>query len=234
MERYDYGDYFSIKDTVAWINSYVMVKVVLNIVSETKEGKQRPYHSEIVSHKKSGNSGLTMMRDLSNCYLSIESRKTVNGNHGFAMIRNSSMSQFRKVINACYEQYDKHFNEIFSKRNGHIYIKQVYPITISPLPLKGFITFKAGLIETFPGEKNGGINMYLSSGTDYTQLTVEDMATFAEVVNGINLYTAAQNMANYIGRPEFGSNIYDTREMEDKPAEPVKKFLEPIAFRVSK
>lgn len=92
MERYDYGDYFSIKDTVAWINSYVMVKVVLNIVSETKEGKQRPYHSEIVSHKKSGNSGLTMMRDLSNCYLSIESRKTVNGNHGFAMIRNSSMS----------------------------------------------------------------------------------------------------------------------------------------------
>lgn len=206
-----HSDYEKITDNIMWLNSNYILKftVVLNKYSEKYE--KQNYHKEI-GYKKNGNTCININRDF-DYFLSIESVKknTHTNMRDSIMIRNTDIYFLCFKLNQVYEWFaSKDSTSIFAKNSeNRIFI----PVKVNPIVLNlcgdKYIEFEPNVMEKDNGEQVIGVRIYLSNDSISFFMDINLFLSFKYLIENFNMYQSAQLMLNYLGRPDFGTNMYD-------------------------
>jgi hypothetical protein len=103
-------------------------------------------------------------------------------------------------------------NTIFSKKDGRVFIPtHPEPIRIN-LAFGGYIEFEPA-IDASSGYDVIGVRTYLNSDGVFFFMSYETLFSLYHMITTCNMYSLAQNMLNYIGRPEYGTNSINMNEL---------------------
>ena len=70
-------------------------------------------------------------------------------------------------------------------------------------------------------KQSKGVRITLGNTDSFTDVPVNVFAGFMYIINSIDMFTAAQNMINYIGHPDFGTNLLTFEKSEYASGEEV-------------
>lgn len=103
-------------------------------------------------------------------------------------------------------------NTIFSKRDGKLFIpSHPEPIRVN-LAFGNYIEFEPA-IDVSSGYEVIGVKTYLNSDGVFFFMSSDTVFSLLHMLTTCNMYTLAQNMLNYIGRPEYGTNSFNMMNM---------------------
>lgn len=100
-------------------------------------------------------------------------------------------------------------NNIFAKRpDGRIFIPT------KPESIKIQLAFNTSLeieprVEIIDGYDTIGVRLYMNNANDFFFMPSNNVFSLVHMFSTCNMYQLAQNMLNYMGRPEYGTNSYD-------------------------
>lgn len=100
-------------------------------------------------------------------------------------------------------------NTVFLKRkDGKLFIPtHPEPIKIN-LAFGNYIEFEPA-IDNSSGYETIGVKTYLNSDGIFFFMNSDTLFSLYHMLSTCNMYALAQNMLNYIGRPEYGTNSYN-------------------------
>lgn len=103
---------------------------------------------------------------------------------------------------------DNGINNIFKKQNSRIIIPtHPNPIKIT-LPFNSYIEFDAA-VENINGYDTIGTRVYLNNDSTFFFMTSDVLFSLYHMLSTCNMYALAQNMLNYIARPDYGTNSFN-------------------------
>ena len=98
-------------------------------------------------------------------------------------------------------------NTIFKKKDGKLFIpNHPEPIKIS-LAFDNYIEFEPA-IDNNSGYETIGVKTYLNSDGIFFFMNSDTVFSLFHMLSTCNMYALAQNILNYIGRPEYGTNSH--------------------------
>ena len=128
-------------------------------------------------------------------------------------------------------------NKIFSKKsNGKLFIPtHPEPIKIS-LAFGNYIEFEPAINLSYNGYETIGVRTYLNSDGVFFFMSSDILFSLYHMVTTCNMYTLAQNMLNYIGRPEYGTNSYNmytgnSNSFQNKPTDSNISFFNRVGAK---
>lgn len=117
-------------------------------------------------------------------------------------------------------------NTVFSKKDGKLFIPvKPEPIKIN-LSFGKYIEFEPA-VDNSNGYETIGVRMYLGNDGIFFFMSSDTLFSFLHMLTTCNMYALAQNMLNYIGRPEYGTNSFN---METGSGGSTGKYNKPSFF----
>lgn len=99
-------------------------------------------------------------------------------------------------------------NTVFSKKNGKLFIPtHPEPIRVN-LAFSTYIEFEPA-IDSSSGYETIGVKCYLNSDGVFFFMNSDTLFSLYHMLSTCNMYALAQNMLNYVGRPDNGTNLVD-------------------------
>lgn len=115
--------YNKISDPIMYLGSNGIIRMNLNLYSNSERYGRRYYYSEIGYTASDGYESRKISRDFDS-YLSIENLKPINGKKAFIIVRSGDLEKMRLFIGPKLEYWATHCNELFEVRsNGKLYRK---------------------------------------------------------------------------------------------------------------
>lgn len=210
---YAFDNYSKIEDNIYYLGPNVVLKMIVNLYNNSEKYGRSSFYSEIRYHNVKMDDDVINIKRSFNYYATIENITARDGIKEQIMIRQQDIFAFRKVLNYVYDFLDKDFDKIFSKKNGKIYAKKLKPIEFGGLALGKYFVFVPDVHETSTGELIACIKMSLSDALNNVYMSQSKFAGLVECFNNMDMFSYAQNMIAYLGKPEAGTNMYD---MTDK------------------
>ena len=220
MQELKFENYNKIEDTMIFLGKNTVLKMNLNLYQKSEKMGRSSYHKEIMYFNETIGEKVVNIKRSFDFFMSIENLKPVNGEKQFIMIRQEDIWLFRKVLHKVHEFFSENFAEIFTKRGKSVNIDpNIKPIEYNGLPMNKYLIFTPDVTETISGQTIGCIRMNLSSPTNYVLMSLNKLSGLLESINNADMYLYAQNMSTYMGRPIFGSGLFDMtsrQEIEDQ------------------
>lgn len=203
--------YDKISDDLYFLGKNVVLKFNVNLSRPNQENQRNHYHKEYQYNSKyiDTSSVITIRRSF-DFYLSIENLTRDDfGNKEYIRIGVPEIMSLRYYIEAVTRWFtDSKYESLYAKKNGRlIMLGRVENIRISNLPLDRYLEFEAMVCETPDGDMYPGVRIYLSSKTNYADMSIDRLMGFYYLISTINMYESAQLMLNYLQRPEYGTNM---------------------------
>lgn len=196
-----------ISDVVYTIGFNTVLKFNVAL-TKTVEDKKYSFHNEYEFTNKHGNPSVTIKRNF-DYYLSIENlQKDAGGNKLFIRIGPSEIILLRKGLDeaVAWFTHQKYANLFFKDARGKISVTAPVPSYI----IRGFPMDRAIRITpkavTRSNEDIYEPGIEMDFGSTQINLSVNRLMGLHYLVSNFNMYQAASEMVNYIGRPEFGTN----------------------------
>lgn len=202
----DYGKYEKISDNIMIIANRVILKMNVGLSYYINENKRINFHREVEYYSQKANKNLINIKRQFDYYLSIEHTETKD----FIRIGITDIIKLRYALDEAYKFFtDPKYSNIYAKKDGElIMLSRPSPIIISGLSMDKYLQFEPSIFVNFRGESERGLRMFLSSSNTYCDISINRLEGFKYIIDSINLFEAAQNMINYIERPECGYNLY--------------------------
>ncbi len=202
----DYGKYEKISDNIMIIANRVILKMNVGLSYYINENKRINFHREVEYYSQKANKNLINIKRQFDYYLSIEHTETKD----FIRIGITDIIKLRYALDEAYKFFtDPRYSNIYAKKDGElIMLSRPSPIIISGLSMDKYLQFEPCIFVNFRGESERGLRMFLSSSNTYCDISINRLEGFKYIIDSINLFEAAQNMINYIERPERGYNLY--------------------------
>ena len=204
MNGIEYIDYDKISDDLCWLGSKCIVRMVVKLANKGKDGNRYHFHKEFKYDTNYANKkdAITIRRSFE-YYISIDSLD--NKNHSI-IITPKDMILLRMQLSEVFKWfYDKTFA---MKNNRMIILEKKKPVTVDGLLGKKSLIFEPIIHTDWEEKQSKGVRITLSDSDVFTDVPVDVFAGFMYIINSIDMYTAAQNMINYIGHPDFGTNLF--------------------------
>ena len=104
---------------------------------------------------------------------------------------------------------------VFSRKDGKLFIPtHPEPIRIN-LAFGNYIEFEPA-IDMCNGHETIGVRAFLNNDSTFFFINSDTLFSLYHMLSTCNMYGLAQNMLNYIGRPEYGTNSYNIMTGENK------------------
>lgn len=202
----DRSNYEKITDDVMVIANRVVLRMNVGLVHYTSENKRVGFHKEIEYYSQKANMNVRNIRRNFDYYLSIEHII----NKDYIRIGVTEMMKVQYALHKAYKFFiDDEYSNLYAKTNDDLILyKKVDPIIVTGLPQEKFLQFEPSIYTDFRGHPQQGLRMYLSSMESYCDIPVNRLEGFMHTMDTISLFQLAQNMINYIERPDFGTNLY--------------------------
>jgi len=202
---FDYIDYEKLSDDLMFIGSNTILR--LNVIlakPDTRDQTRRHFHKEYAyntSKYTDKNMVITMRRSF-DYYLSIDK---LDAREYSTMIRIQDIMLVRIKIHEALNWFTLN---IFGMKNNQLYIfKHPEPAIISGLVENKSIIFEPVVITWEDGSQEQGVRMTLTDSNIYIDLPIAKFYGFAYIMDSINMFESAQLLVNYLGRPDFGTNL---------------------------
>ena len=203
-------DYEKISDICMWLNNEYVLKFTTELNKHTDKHGKTNFYTEI-GYRINNDYRININRDF-NYYLSIESiKRNIEGNKLCIRIGLNDIYFLKCNLEKVIVWFtDKQFENLFVKDKNKIVM------TIKPNPVKinlsynNYIEFEPSIF-TFDNtlEQYIGVRIYLSSDSNSFFMNVNTLFGFKYFIDTFNMYQSAQNMLNFLGRSENGTNYVE-------------------------
>lgn len=229
-----HDQYDKLVDDVYFMGKNTMLKFTVSLSSEYK-GDREYFHKEYEYDSKypSQKTLVTLKRHF-DYYLSIESIVKIDGVKTFIRIGVSEILLFKGFIKDLLSWFTaKEYENLFARRGKNIImLGRPEPRTLNNLPMGKYLSAEPMVFSSEDDSQYTGVRIYLSSDISYVDMTVDRLGGLYYTISTFNMYNSAQNMLNYLGRPENGTNLttfddtfrgIDTEEIEGVKAKDGRK-----------
>lgn len=205
-----YIDYDKISDDLCWLGNKCIVRMVVRLANKGKDGTRYHFHKEFKYQSSyTNNPELITIRRSFEYYISIDHLES--GDSG-VMITIRDILLLRMKIS---EVFNWFYDKTFAIKNGKmIILEKKKPVYIDNLVGNKSLTFEPIVYTDFEDKQSKGIRITLNNPDIYTDVSANSFAGFVYIINSIDMFTAAQNMINYISHPDFGTNLYTFERSE--------------------
>ncbi len=212
-----YLDYDKISDDLCWLGNSVIVRMNVKL-SRKKDNKRYHFHKEFgYSTQLIDYPQLYTIRRSFDYYISLEHLQSKEN----VMITIRDMFLIRMKVTEVYGWFS---DNTFAIKKKKLIILNRKKCIIDSLVCKKTLIFEPIVIENEDGVQQPGIRMTMGSPDVYTEFNSSVLSGFLYIISQIDMYNAAQNLINYIGHPEFGTNLYtfETPEIMPEPKNVIK------------
>lgn len=216
-----YNDYEKISDICMWLSNEYVLKFTVELNKHNDKYGKSNFYKEI-GYTIDEDYRVNINRDFV-YYLSIESiKKTLDGNKLNIRIGLNDIYFLKyKLEQAILWFTDKYFENLFARDNNNKIV-----MTMKPNPIKIDLSF-GNYIEIEPSiftfdntlEQLTGVRIYLSSDSNSLFMNINTLFGFKYFIDTFNMYQSAQNMLNFLGRPEYGTNYFEYSPVKSKQNE---------------
>lgn len=207
-----HNDYDRISDTVMWLGSGATLKFNVDLYYNRKDVKNNICHKENF-HKEYIYSPdedelsyrIKITRNFSYYFLLDINRKDTKEN---ACIYPSNIYfvifNLKRVLK--WFTGENGVNTVFYKKDGRLSIpSHPEPIRINLINAQ-YIEFEPA-VYIINGCDTIGVNVFINRDTSSFFMTSDVVFSLYHMLSTCNMYTLAQNMLNYMGRPNYGTNL---------------------------
>lgn len=216
-----YNDYEKISDICMWLSNEYVLKFTVELNKHNDKYGKSNFYKEI-GYTIDEDYRVNINRDFV-YYLSIESiKKTLDGNKLNIRIGLNDIYFLKYKLEQAISWFtDKYFENLFARDNNNKIV-----MTMKPNPIKIDLSF-GNYIEIEPSiftfdntlEQLTGVRIYLSSDSNSLFMNVNTLFGFKYFIDTFNMYQSAQNMLNFLGRPEYGTNYFEYSPVKSKQNE---------------
>lgn len=205
----EYIDYDKISDDLCWLGNKCIVRMVVKLANKGKDGTRYHFHKEFKYESSYINRPeLITIRRSFEYYISIDHLESKDN----VIITVRDILLLRMKINEVFNWfYDKTFA---IKNNKMIILEKKKPVIVDGLLGGKTLIFEPIIYTDFEEKQSKGVRITLSNPDTFTDVPVNVFAGFMYIINSIDMFTAAQNMINYIGHPDFGTNLFAFEKSE--------------------
>lgn len=210
MPVIEFDDINKISSTIFWFGPNTVLRINAALWTNSAKYGRRSYHREVrYYNEKVGKQLVNINLDI-DAYATIEQLKpTDKSEKAFIKLRSSDIFTLRTAVETMYRLLDKEFTNLFKMKNGKpVIAKKIKPIELSCSNAMNYLVFSPDIIEAKNNSCKGGIRLNLSSNTNYILMDMNKLLELRETLNLINLPMYGQMLINYIGRPNFGTNLF--------------------------
>lgn len=226
----EYIDYDKISDDILYLGSKLYLR--MNVSLSSKDGNSRyHFHREYNYQSEYGDdNGFMSIKRSFYYYLSFDKTDEYTN----VMIRPQDMILLQNSLKRVAEWFD---NGTFGVMDNKIVItKKRRPIVINGLAGNTYLQFDPIVINYDDGQIQG-IQIILGDPLINAAVNVDNFFGLLYTINTFDMFTSAQNMINYLARPDFGTNMTEMRreiprnntieQQEQKPKRKKKESKEP-------
>ena len=224
----EYIDYDKISDDLCWLGNKCIVRLVVKLANKNKDGYRNHFHRE---YKYPANyvdkrEVITMRRSFS-YYISIDN---LEYNQSSIIITVNDMIMIRTKLN---EVFNWFYDRTFALKNGKmIILEKKHPVIIDGLVGGKCLKFEPIIYTDRDDIQSKGIRITFNEDHIYSDVPANVFSGFVYLMNSINIFTEAQNLINYIGHPDFGTNLFTYERSEyvgrEEPKAQIKERKIPI------
>lgn len=214
----EFLDYDKLSDDVLYLGSKCYLRMNVSLSTKKEPDQRYHYHKEFCYDSPYGGDKkkLVSIKRSFNYYLSIE---MTEASHRMAvMILPQDMILFRSKLTEVRKWFDDGTFGI--KNNDIIIVRTTQSIILDGLTEQKYLKFDPVVMVFDNGEQTPGMRLSLGSGKGnaFVDITVDKFYALLYIINELNMYQSAIELINYLGRPNYGTNLY---EMESTQIPPV-------------
>ena len=219
-----YNNYDKIVDDVFFLGKNTILKMNVSL-SNMSNNKRYFFHREVSypSKYEEEEKNISIKRSYS-YYLSIE--KHDHNMNVFLIIRPQDMIYLRRILDAASTWFDN----IYAIKDRKLYIyKKQDPLIINLVDNKYLQLDPVVIDYETTGTQMQGIRFTFGNPGIFLDINIETFYGFKYTIDSFNMFQSAQNMINYLGRPDYGYNLYEIKDQEysdlsDEPDISITKY----------
>ena len=211
MRAMTFFDYEKLSDDILFLGNNVVLRLNVGLGRTNNKNNERvSAHKEYMyaSNKYIDADRLITLRRSFDYYLTLENS---NMREASVMIRVQDILLLRAKINEALMWFD---NGTFAIKNKSLYIVRTpQPIIMSGFPDNKIIKFEPIVIQWDETQlQQQGIRMTFGIEDCYVDIPIDKFYGFVYIISTINMFESGQLLLNYLGRPEYGSNMMSFEE----------------------
>lgn len=212
----NYEDYNKISDVMLNLGDHGCLKCVVSLNYLNLSKFKVNFHREVQN-----NTGFSINRNFQYFY-SIE--KKTDDVWGNVMIRAQDLILLKRKLAECLKWFDE--NKTFCIKDNKLIIYPTKRIFLQGLAGNKWLGFEPVVIQYDDSSPVApGVRITLGDDSIYLDVDVSKFYALVELLETTPLYVVAQNMVNYLGRPDFGTNLYVMDVYEDKETAPKQSTI---------
>lgn len=208
-EPIEFVRYEKISDDVISMGRNAVLKFNVNLARyPVNKGDRYFYYKEYAYPNKNGSQSVTIKRTY-DYYLTIENYSKQNdAEKAYIRINVGEFILLQRAIDICISWFtDRKYERLFVRSNKGLTMTSPIPShKIHGLSMNKWIYFEPFIIDRFNSQEPG-VRMTLSDDSNVSDITIENLMGIQHVLNGFNMFMAAQNMLASL-TPPIGTNRY--------------------------
>lgn len=213
----EFFQYDKITDDLFFLDKNTVIRFVVSLSRQNGEDR-KPFHSEFEYPSRKGNyKSLITLRRSYDYYLTLENlTRDKDGFKEYIIISMYDFILFRNGLEVVIDWFTSaDYKHLFAMKQGKLILTAPIPsCKVGPLGGNKFIKFIPCILGNETAEP--GVEIELNSETNVARMNVRHFMGLYYLMSNFNMLNCAQNMLNYIGRPEFGSNLFSYGTTTDK------------------
>lgn len=206
MRPIQFIDYDKLSDDVLYLGSKLYLRMNVSLSSKQDPDMRYHFHKEYSYDSKYSKARLMSMKRSFDYYLSFDKTDLRN----IVIIRPQDMIVLQRALAKVVLWFEDKERNAFYVRSKKLIVKKQQPILVEGLAMNGYIEFQPIVILSENDNKQTpGLRLTLGKEDCFADITIDKFYGLFYTINTIHMYEAAQNLLNYLGRPDFGTNLVE-------------------------
>lgn len=199
MGAIEHGDYNKLSETIVRFNAESTVKANVQLTKFNINNDKISYHREVQTDR-----GIKMHREFS--YFYTFEKRNDSGGFSSVMIRHSDMILLNRTLQKTLTWFED--NKHFLIKNKKLILVPTKPLLITGLANGKYLQFEPIVYQFDEASPvSPGVRITLGDPSEFIDVDVDAYYGFVYDMEP-NMYLVCQNLVNYLGRPDFGTNLY--------------------------
>lgn len=206
MRPIQFIDYDKLSDDVLYLGSKLYLRMNVSLSNKQDPDMRYHFHKEYSYDSKYSKTRLMSMKRSFDYYLSFDKTDLRN----IVIIRPQDMIVLQRALAKVVLWFEDKERNAFYVRSKKLIVKKQQPILVEGLAMNGYIEFQPIVILSENDNKQTpGLRLTLGKEDCFADITIDKFYGLLYTINTIHIYEAAQNLLNYLGRPDFGTNLVE-------------------------
>ena len=207
-------EYGRITDVLFFFDKYYTFNFTVNMVRKSKDDRVFYNHAEYMYYNEKMNQNMISVKRNIDCAFTISNSQDKNA---YLAIRPRDIYMIRYAFKDMILPWFMGEKRIYKfDNNNMLVIRGKYTPVEIPLSEYVYLKFIPIVYEFLDGNYKEGIRMYINDDNNYVDYPLNTFLEFYYYIFNVDMYSAAQNMIQYIKTKPYGTNLKD---MNAKPEE---------------